>query len=493
MPTFNLITEGWLACNHIDGQAKRWGLRDILANAHRIRELAEPSPLAQFGGYRLLIALVHWLRPIQTVAQWQGLWHAARFPELLMDELHERGRGRFDLFDEVRPFYQHPHEAKGSKPMTVAYLALEMPTGTSINHFCHVRDGEHAFCPPCCAKGLLALSAFATQGGAGKPMSINGAPPVYALPCGDNLFQTLLLNLPILELTHVWGPRVDGDLPAWARRGKPPRPSIDRPVGLLEGLTWQPRRTHLLPLEDPARCTCCGEHTSIVVRSMRFPRGGDSRGPRDNARPWTDAHVPLEKADANPLRPRAAPQFSCQQWQALLPTEEASDGQPPAVLQQAAVLARTGALADLRSIVVGQIALHAQKGRLVRWLRARFTLPIAVIADDEACAVLRTEIDMLEPLPQQLVRGVPWKEAPEALWGFYSQASGACQRAVMHMGTDTQTEALSRLRAEVRAAALATARRLRVKRPVRDRWRRCAFRASLGRRLDNFVAKGENP
>ena len=217
MPQYDLLCEPWLTCVGRDGGRRPYALCDLLADAHSIKEVAEPSPLVTFGAYRLLLAVVHWLKPIRTARDWRSAWDAGRFPQSLLDDLTSKGVGRFDLFDGTAPFYQHPAEATGG-PVSVAYVAPELPSGVNINHFCHVYDEQHAFCPGCAAKGLILLPAFAPALTWCYPASINGSPPLYVMPTGQDLFSTLMLNLPVGESGDLWGePPPPNDTPAWAR------------------------------------------------------------------------------------------------------------------------------------------------------------------------------------------------------------------------------------------------------------------------------------
>jgi hypothetical protein len=42
--------------------------------------------------------------------------------------------------------------------------------------------------------GLLRLPVFATSGGRGKPPGINAKPPIYVIPLGLSLAETLRLS-----------------------------------------------------------------------------------------------------------------------------------------------------------------------------------------------------------------------------------------------------------------------------------------------------------
>jgi hypothetical protein len=101
---------------------------------------------------------------------------------------------RFDLFDPQAPFLQTGDVPLHSNhnPQPVARLLAEIPVATERIHFTHVTDDRHRLCPACCARGV--------GDGAGVRLfwraqayvpSINGVPPIYVLPAGDTLFETL--------------------------------------------------------------------------------------------------------------------------------------------------------------------------------------------------------------------------------------------------------------------------------------------------------------
>jgi len=402
--SFDLLTAPWLRCAMADGAVRMLSLRDLVAEAHTIREIAEPSPLDTFAAYRLIFAVVHWLDPVRTVDDWTARRKAGCFPASLVDGLLERGQGRFDLFHPERPFYQHPKYAAGNKPLTVAYLAMQMPVGTNINHFSHCTDDGHVFCPACCAKGLLALAPFATQGGAGKPMSINGPPPLYAVPRGTDVFGTVLLNVPILDRADRWAKRKDEDCPAWERDGPPIPPGDPRPVGYVEGLTWQPRRAHLIPVEGAVRCTCCGCDTPLHVKEMRYPPGGDSRGEKATARAWVDPHVSMADADGSTLRPSDMPEAWCRGAKALLPEAARDYPQPCPVVGQTHLLVQEGRLPQEHGIVVDQVALHAQKATCHRWFSGSLPLLTVPPATDGTVTALRAQLDHISEVHISLAR-----------------------------------------------------------------------------------------
>ncbi|HRR82742.1 MAG TPA: type I-E CRISPR-associated protein Cse1/CasA [Planctomycetota bacterium] len=268
MPTFDLLKEPWLTCTMLDGSVERFGIESVLRDAHNIMGIAEPSPLDTFAAYRFLIAIVHWLDPIQTVQDWRKRWDGGEFPAKLLADLQDRGRQRFDLFHSDRPFYQDTTAAsEGERP--VADLRDELPSGTNVAHFRHTRDGVDGLCAGCCALGLIRLSAFAAAGKHGKeqqkPAGINGATPMYALPLGDTLFHTLVMNLHPSSM-----PVKRGDEPGWLTDAQPGVANI----GCRSAFTWRPRRVWLERPQDNApngQCACCGRNEKLVKRIAFLP------------------------------------------------------------------------------------------------------------------------------------------------------------------------------------------------------------------------------
>ena len=55
---YNVIDEPWIPLIDLDGNCKELGLRDVLLQAHTVREIRDPMPTVEFGLYRLLTALV---------------------------------------------------------------------------------------------------------------------------------------------------------------------------------------------------------------------------------------------------------------------------------------------------------------------------------------------------------------------------------------------------------------------------------------------------
>jgi len=273
---FNLIDEPFIPCRSMDGVTRLQNLRETLLQSHQVADIADASPLTTFALYRFLLASVH--RCLDR-DDWQTIWDAGRLPVEEIEKYLKQYRRRFDLFDPERPFLQRI--VVGSPSLRpVSDLIAELHTDTNINHSLHTYDDSVSLCLTCCTHGLLRLAPFCGQGGQGKAPSINAPPPVYFLPLGRSLFQTLLLSWASLEV-------VTGDPLLWedARPGEK--------VGPLEALTWEPRTVQLRPQEaDGTPCTVCKRNGSRMVREVVFQKGRDRSGAR--VRDWRDPHAAYE-------------------------------------------------------------------------------------------------------------------------------------------------------------------------------------------------------
>lgn len=307
MLTYNLWTEPWIDTLDRDGNPRRFGIRDCLVEAHQLTTFTDPSPLVVASLQRLLAAIVqaayHQPRSIAALAE---IVRGNQFDLEVIDQFGRQYAHRFDLFSLTEPFLQTadispdlPRQRGGTKP--VGYLFPEAPTGTNINHFFHSFDEDYQFSPATAALGLITLPAFATSGGAGIKPSINGVPPLYVLPVGSTIFETLALSI----ITPGYQPRIaaDEDRPAWARDPVVERGREVWDVGYLESLTFPARRVRLFPEAVGGRCSRSGEQSSIIVRRMVFEMGASR--PK-GAAPWFDpfaAYRLREKEGPVPIRP----------------------------------------------------------------------------------------------------------------------------------------------------------------------------------------------
>jgi hypothetical protein len=280
---YDLVEEPWIPVLMNNGDFRRMGILEVLAEAHEIRGVAASNPMDRFAVLRLLLALLYWCKgnpPDHPAEEIGDPFPAGYFSKITGN------KEAFNLLGEGPRFYQYGYNGKGT-PTTPNYLIHEIPTGTYIAHFVHARDGVDGLCPACCAMGLTRLPVFATEQGSGKGPGINRKPPVYVVPLGPSLAATLRL---------CWQPHPNLGTPAWEdadiqllESGKVP---------LLTGLTWLPRVVWLdLPTEPEAGCISCGRVTRLIRQSI-FVRRVSVK-----LRRWDPFVVYLEdEKDVRPLR-----------------------------------------------------------------------------------------------------------------------------------------------------------------------------------------------
>ncbi len=250
----------------LDGTRMSLGLREVLIQSQDVGELGGDSPLEVAALHRLLLALLHRNFDIGDSQKWGALWEGGALDCGVINDYFEKWRGRFDLFDGDRPFYQ------------VAGLDLTNG-GSSARLFFHQDNNATLFthvatvAPPSLtpaesARLLVGFMAFdvgglKTGGPAKAAMLNNGA---VVLVKGSNLFETLMLNLCRYapEEGDPWDFNRDHDIPAW-ERDEETRPEDRSPIGYIDLLTWQSRRIRLQPETE--------QDGSTVVKNVVIMKG----------------------------------------------------------------------------------------------------------------------------------------------------------------------------------------------------------------------------
>ncbi len=277
---YNLLDEAWIPVLFKNGKNTRVGIRDALAQAAQIRQIAATNPMDRLAILRFLLALLYWCmgNPPDDKDSISG----DSFPSDWFKKLDEN-KGCFNLLGDGKRLYQSTGKSGKDPKLSANYLTHEVPTGTNSWHFRHSTDYRDGLCVACCATGLLRLPLFATSGGRGKPPGVNQKPPVYVIPLGASLAETLRLSwrkVSVYDLgTPTWE-SLDLSLP---QRGNVP---------LLLGLTWLPRRVWLDdPVEPAATCISCGRKEPLI-RQCVFAGIGSTKTEADaKGRVWCDPHT----------------------------------------------------------------------------------------------------------------------------------------------------------------------------------------------------------
>lgn len=284
---YNLLEERWIPVLWTNGEVGRVGILEALTKAGSIREIAASNPMDRVAILRFLLALLYWCKgnPPENPHTIPN----DSFPASWFTRLDEH-REYFNLLGDGKRFYQ---DNAAQRTRAATDLLQEIPTGNNFWHFRHSTDGENGLCPSCCALGLLRLPLFSVSGLPDLKSGINGAPPIYIVPWGKSLLETLKAN---------WIPHRNIGDPVWVQTGSPLTPGQDVP--LLTGLTLLARRVWLhTPSTPAARCVSCGTSEIALIRTCEFQTAGKQENDR-----WDDPHVTY--LDRTPRKAAKAPDLT---------------------------------------------------------------------------------------------------------------------------------------------------------------------------------------
>ena len=261
---FNLLYEPWVVVLTNQGIEKEVSLLEAFEFAHEYRSLAGELPTQDFAILRLLLAVLYatFMRadiegnpskidfPDKALMRWKQLWDRGGFPIEAIKARLVPYEERFYLFHPERPFYQVADLSKGTEYSAAKLIGDLSESGNKPRLF-PLRTGEAKkyLSNAEAARWLVYLNGFDDT--SAKP-SIRGAnlPSVGAgwlgklglvAIEGKNLFETLLLNLVLLnENQMVFG----ASSAAWELEAvrQRERQHIAIPADPLALLTLQSRR-----------------------------------------------------------------------------------------------------------------------------------------------------------------------------------------------------------------------------------------------------------
>lgn len=252
---FDLLCQPWVPVVR-DCVETQVSLRDAVLLAHEFDSLSLADGPQFAGLLRLLVALTMSVygRPT-SVDEWANTYRQKHFGAATLDAYVDTvGRPHFDLFDADRPFLQSA--TVFGDPKTNGEIMPHVSTGNSVAIFSPDTERKpRSITPAQAARGLVGSMAVAVSG-LGLPTKIEGGKWAgiafggrvgqigFVAPMGINLFDTIMLNTPV-------GTNPPGDAPAWQRKDAPPSGRTRRqPTGMLDMLTWCPRRALLIRNPD---------------------------------------------------------------------------------------------------------------------------------------------------------------------------------------------------------------------------------------------------
>lgn len=430
--TFDLLHQPWIPVIDCRGQPLELSLLEVLDRAHELAAVEEASPLVTVGLHRFLFAVLHHYLPLADEDDWEAVWSAGRLPKGLRDKVANECAGRLDLFHKKHPFFQSGDIPLTGKPggtiKTVGYLFPEASTGTNIVHFSHPGEDSHAYCPACCARGLVAQPPFAMAGGRGMRPGINGVPPFYVVPHGSNLAATLLLNY-VLP-THR--PRVAADTdpgPVWCGDGEVPEEEKCAGAGFVESLTFPSRRMRLFPDCAGGICSRCGRQSGVLVRRMVYDQGcylAEGRVWRD---PWVSYALRrgANNAQSQPIPIRPSEERSVWRDFPRMFLKGQTDAERCAILNQLDDLIDQNVL-DAKTPVAFEVTgvRTDMKAKVFEWIHSSLDFPLALIREAKAApyisGALKTAEDVAGVIADALCRLHPDAERQSPKWADVRKA-----------------------------------------------------------------------
>lgn len=266
---FNLAEEPWVQVMEQDCSVKEVSLTDAIRNAHSYRALAGEMEAQNIAVLRLLIAIAHTIftrnnpdgeedavEDVQSAVQrWEELKKNGCFPEKPVLSYFSRWHERFWLFHPQFPFYQVPDASTGTENTSAKLNGEVSESNNKKRLFSSLSgDGKKDMSFPESARWLLFINAFDDCAAKQQDKDmVHRTMPIAWLgklglieATGDNLFETILLNMPMLtDDGELWE---EDDIPVWEL----PSPCAEErrtiaaprnPAGLL---TLQSRRLLLI-------------------------------------------------------------------------------------------------------------------------------------------------------------------------------------------------------------------------------------------------------
>lgn len=394
MPSFPLDQSPWIPVEMLDGSTQEVSLSGALSEAHRIRRLAG-SPLEAAVLHRLLLAILHWACDVPDPDAWAALWQEPRSAMNAALERIRKESGIFDLYDDERPFLQHPLLAPGTKPMAV--LLYDRAQGNNpVFLDASTEDDALPASSAESARGLLVNLAF---GGAhpdkSSPLSRGKDNTMFAGPLcarlivvveGQNLAKTLVLNL-------LYGEKAGK--PAWERL-VPPHPGKTLSEGLADRYTRLTRFIRLLPSEDGSQAISTALHMGEALDD-------DPELPQDPMIPQylaADKKMKVQRLDPDRALWRSS--------HVLLNCKSKDVARPAKAMEQLAALAAIREINEKEPVglrVLG-VAGNAQGPKTDLWRDEILPFSLSVVADDNRFTRLVEAVSFAEEEGQKLRRRI---------------------------------------------------------------------------------------
>ena len=229
----DIYRDGWITARMQDGSLLQTGVRGCFEHADQIQDIfvdGVTTAMDNASVFSLLeVFLCRVTRLLDEVDKYE-LFLQGKFDSSMMQKLdayvkscEEKGIS-FDVFDEKRPFMQNAQIPAKVSPSAVSVLDAVMLSGhNSIFHAGVLKkkcmENQYVMTEKQYAASVIRNCQFRIAAGAGYSPSglCTGQPPLYLIPEGRNLFETLVLSLPCYDSRET----SEKDLPLWEQEELP--------------------------------------------------------------------------------------------------------------------------------------------------------------------------------------------------------------------------------------------------------------------------------
>ncbi|MBB4933310.1 CRISPR system Cascade subunit CasA [Lipingzhangella halophila] len=410
--SFDLTERPWIPVQWLDGSQTELALPEVFRWAPRLRRVVGDIPTQEFALLRLLLAIVHdAVDGPEDTEHWRELWEGGIPAEEIAAYL-EQHRHRLDLLHPETPFFQvvDLRTAKdeissldrivGDVPNGTPFFTMRA-RGTARLGFAEAARWvvhAHAYDPSGIKSGVLGDPRV--KNGKGYPQGVGWAGGLGGVFVeGDDLRQTLLLNLVATDTDHLRA--AEADRPAW--RFDPPgaaplegKEKEERPYGVRDLYTWQGRRLRLRYDTDGVYgvVLAYGDPLEAHNRHNREPMTGWRRSPaQEKKRGEPQVYLPREHEPARSAW-RGLASLLADQAPGSGQRQDAAEGLRPRILEWVARLTVEGYLDEnhlVRARLVGAV-YGTQQSVIDEVVDDRVVMAVALLHEDNP-ELARTAID----------------------------------------------------------------------------------------------------
>ncbi|HVL48685.1 MAG TPA: type I-E CRISPR-associated protein Cse1/CasA [Candidatus Thermoplasmatota archaeon] len=275
----NLISDPWIPVA-TPGGYRRIRPTEIISSA--AKGPASPRPDFDAALYEIIIGLYQTVLAPKSEISWEGMFDKPPSEAELASKFAPFSNA-FELTSSRQPFLQETGLEGAAEP--ISGLLIDTPGDATIddNKDLFIRRRPEAFiCGPCTALALFTLQSFSPAGGRGNMTSIRGGGPISTLILGDDLWETVWLNVLPAEAWTVGPGKPEPALFPWMNTPDPSKGKRSKltstevaPGHVFWGM---PRRILLGSPRGARQCVLCGELNWGFTEFISRPYGFDYHG-----------------------------------------------------------------------------------------------------------------------------------------------------------------------------------------------------------------------